>query len=79
MNTYFDAGDKSVFFFELIYPETNTDPKINFMLGLCYLNTTEPNLEKSKQYFLRARSLGVILPQEVIDYLNIENSNEKIN
>lgn len=56
-------------YLELIYPERRDEPNTNYLLGLCYLDSSIRDPAKARQYLLKAQKLGVEIPADIIQKL----------
>jgi tetratricopeptide (TPR) repeat protein len=57
-------------YFLLIYDNHEDDPRLNLLLGSCYLDPALDDRAKARIYLLRAERLGLQLPPEVREKLN---------
>lgn len=57
---------KSRDYLQLVYPGRENNPTINYLLGACYLDPSIRDMAKGRQYLLKARELGMKLPDDVI-------------
>ncbi|MBJ6727378.1 tetratricopeptide repeat protein [Geomesophilobacter sediminis] len=48
-----------------VYPQASEEPKLNYLLGLCYLDPEGGDQAKAAEYLQKAKKLGVPLPPEV--------------
>lgn len=46
-------------YLEIIYPGRESDPNINYMLGVCFLSPPNEDRGKARKYLLTAKKLGV--------------------
>ena len=46
------------------------DPYVNYLIGLCYLEPSMSNRNKAREYLLKARTLGLDVPQHQLDELD---------
>jgi tetratricopeptide (TPR) repeat protein len=57
-------------YLELIYPQNENDPKVNYFLGSCYLTPELKNLELARKYLHKAQELGVEIPADQLQMIN---------
>lgn len=60
-------SEKARDYFESIYTGMETNPYLNYYLGLCYLSPEIKDLEAAKRYIAKAQELGVQVPAEVLN------------
>ena len=56
-------------YLELAYPLMENDPSVNYLLGLSYLEPQIEDLSKAKRHLLKAKDLGVKVPEELLKNL----------
>ncbi|HPH94744.1 MAG TPA: tetratricopeptide repeat protein [Anaerolineaceae bacterium] len=69
--TYYDLEDydKAISYLELAYDTFSDEAQINYVLGVCHLNTVPPDLQQAKKYITKAQDAGMDIPQDVQDAL----------
>jgi tetratricopeptide (TPR) repeat protein len=70
--TYYKLKDlgKTRYYFEQIYDQERNDPGVNYTLGLCYFFEAK-DLNEARKYLKRAQELGVKIPAELVQKLNL--------
>jgi tetratricopeptide (TPR) repeat protein len=61
---------QALHYFERVYDQKRDDPFLNYSLGLCHLSESK-DTEEAKKYIERARRLGVKVPEDVAQQLNL--------
>jgi len=61
--------DTSTSYIKQIYLEKSKDPFINYMVGICHLVSNE--IEEGKEYLAKAQNLGMKIPPEIAQKLNL--------
>ena len=56
-------------YFELIYSHFSNDGGINYVLGICYLQSEPKDVSKAQDFITKAQQAGIQIPSEVIDAL----------
>jgi tetratricopeptide (TPR) repeat protein len=66
-----DDMENAILYFELAYPAYSEDATLNYYLGLAhYADSTVQDLEKSKEYFRKARDFGYNLEPHLEEFIN---------
>jgi TPR repeat protein len=70
--TYFKLKEfeNAKHYLKLIYDHWRNDPLINYTLGLCYI-FGKSDLKEAKKYLIRSQELGVKIPEELMQKLNL--------
>jgi tetratricopeptide (TPR) repeat protein len=59
-------------FMEMVYSQMTDDPTVNYILGVCYLDSEPQDRDRARAYILKATKLGADVPIDVLKALGLD-------